>query len=138
MLLEDLKSLKTGRRELRNFGLLVGGVFLAIGLWALLKHKAWYLWALWPGSALMLFGVVAPAVLKPIYIVWMSLALVMGFVVSHVLLTVFFFLVITPIGLVARLAGRDFLRLKRTPGADTYWIQRPKREPGRQHFERQF
>lgn len=136
MLLEDLKQLKTGQRELRNFGLLVGGVFLALGF--LLRHKPWYPWLLAPGAVLMLGGAVLPRALKPVYIVWMSLALVLGFVVSHVVLTLFFFLVITPVGLVARLAGKDFLRLKLDPKASTYWIPRPPRTPGQKPYERQF
>lgn len=138
MLLQDLKELKTGRRELRNFGLLVGGVFFALGLWACFRHKPWFAWLLVPGAVLMLGGLLAPRLLKPVYVVWMSLALVLGFVVSNVLLTLFFFCVITPVGLVARMAGRDFLRLKLEPKAGTYWIKRPPREAGRERYERQF
>ncbi len=138
MLLEDLKQLKTGQRELRNFGLLVGGVFLVLGLLFLLRHKPWYPWLLAPGAVLILGGAVLPRALKPVYIVWMSLALVLGFVVSHVVLTLFFFLVITPVGLVARMAGKDFLRLKLDPNARTYWIPRPPRAPGQKPYERQF
>lgn len=138
MLLQDLKELKTGKRELKNFGLLVGGVFLALGLIVLARHKPWYLWLIAPGALLMLGGLAAPKLLKPVYIVWMSLALVLGFVVSNVLLTLFFFFVITPVGLIARLAGRDFLRLKLDPAAKSYWIPRPKRDPSRERYERQF
>ena len=72
-------------------------------------------------------GLVFPKALKPVYIGWMSLALVLGLVVSTVLLTVFFFLVITPVGLVARLAGKDFLRLKLRPEDTTYWIRREQK-----------
>lgn len=138
MLLQDLKELKTGRRELRNFGLLVGAVFLGLGLLFLAKQKPWHLWLITPGAVLMLGGLVVPTLLKPVYIVWMSLAMVLGFVVSHALLTVFFFFVITPVGLVARLAGRDFLRLKLDPTTRSYWIPRPKREASRERYERQF
>ena len=138
MLLQDLKELKTGKRELRNFGLLVGAVFLAIGLVVLSRHKPWHLWLITPGALLILGGLAVPMLLKPVYIVWMSLALVLGFIVSNVLLTLFFFFVITPVGLIARLAGRDFLRLKLDPGAKTYWIPRPKRDSSRERYERQF
>src|SRR5262245_54170665 len=129
MLLADLKSLKTGRRELRNFGLLVGVVFVGLGLLFLIRGKPAAPWLLLPGSLLMVFGLVAPAVLKYPYLVWMSFALVLGFVVSHVILTLFFFLVITPIGLIARMVGKDFLRLKLDPGASSYWLPREPRGP---------
>lgn len=138
MLLDDLKQLKTGQRELRNFGLLVGGVFLAMGLVFLLKGKAYHPWFIAPGLALLLPGVLFPSILKPVYILWMALALVLGFIVSHVILTLFFFLVITPVGLVARMAGKDFLRLKLDPHASSYWIPRDQRAPDPARYERQF
>src|ERR1051326_7414393 len=112
MIRDDLKQLKTGDRDLRKFGLLVGGVFAALGLIVLLRHKAHWPYFVWPGAALVLFGAIFPRALKYVYIAWMSVAFALGFVVSHVILTLFFFLVITPIGLVARLFGKDFLSLK--------------------------
>ncbi len=53
-------------------------------------------------APLVAFGLVLPKALKPVYVGWMALALALGFVVSHVILTAFFFLVIIPIGLAAR------------------------------------
>jgi hypothetical protein len=139
MLLDELKELKTGPRELRKFGLLVGGVFAALGAIMWLRHKPHFPWFLTPGVVLMAFGFVWPKALKGVYLVWMSLAILLGFVVSHVLLTVFFFLVITPIGLVARCVGKDFLRLKLDRKATTYWL--PRETPANkspEQYEQQF
>jgi hypothetical protein len=135
---EDIKQLKTGRRELRNFGLLVGGVFAALGIFFWATGKALYPWFLIPGAILILFGVIVPRGLKWVYIAWMALAFALGFVVSHVILTVFFFLVVTPIGLAARLFGKDFLRLKLDRKAPTYWIRREHRRKTASDYERQF
>src|SRR5262245_486712 len=112
MILQDLRELKTGPRELRKFGLLVGGVFAAIGIVMWVRHAAAFPWFLAAGGALVLPGLIFPKVLKPVYIAWMFLAFVLGFVVSHVILTLFFFVVITGIALIARLLGKDFLGLK--------------------------
>jgi hypothetical protein len=138
MLLKDFKELKTGTRELRNFGLLVGGVFAILGVLTLWRGKPIYPWLLILGLVLMTLGAIASRTLKHIYLVWMGLALVLGFVVSHVILTVFFFLVITPIGLIARLAGKDFLRLKLDRQAKSYWIPREHRTKSAEDYERQF
>ena len=56
----------------------------------------------------MLLGLVLPRVLKWVYTVWMSIAFALGFVMAHVILTLLFLLVITPMGLVARMTGKDF------------------------------
>lgn len=135
---EDIKQLKTGERDLRKFGLMVGGVFAVLGILFLLRHKAHYPYFLWPGIVLLAFGAVFPRALKYVYIAWMSVAFVLGFVMAHVVLTLFFFLVITPIGLIARLTGKDFLRLKLDKTAATYWIRREQKVRAEADHERQF
>ena len=129
MIREEIRQLKTGTRELRNFGLLVGAVFAALGLLFLLRGKAHYPYFLVPGILLLLFGAAFPRALKHFYVAWMSFAIVLGLIVSTVILTLFFILVITPIGLAARLLGKDFLRLKLEPRGSTYWISRKSRPP---------
>lgn len=139
MILQEIKQLKTGPRELRKFGLLVGGVLGALGLTVLARGRGYYPYLLAPGLALLALGAAWPRALKHVYVGWMSLAIVLGFVVSNVILTFFFFLVITPMGCLARLFGRDFLRFELHRGAQSYWIAR-EQKPGRTkaEYERQF
>ena len=124
---------------MRKFGLLVGAVLAALGLLLWARGKAHFPWLLAPGIVLLACGAALPKALKPVYIAWMALALALGFVVSHVVLTLFFFLVITPVGWAARLLGRDFLRLKPDPRAATYWLprERPKTNAP-SDYERQY
>jgi hypothetical protein len=138
MIRGEIKQLKTGARELRKFGLLVGGVFALLGVILLLRHRPAAPYFLIPGALLILSGLAAPRALKPIYIAWMSLAIVLGFVVSGVVLILFFLLVITPIGLAARCLGNDFLSLKLDRAAASYWTPRkhPPKSPA--EYERQF
>ena len=135
---DDIKQLKTTDRDLRKFGLLVGGVFAALGLIFFLRHKAHWPYFVWPGVALIAFGAVLPRALKYVYIAWMSVAFVLGFIISHIILGLFFFLVITPIGLFARLVGRDFLSLKLDRAAKTYWVPRKSKAGTVVDYERQF
>jgi Saxitoxin biosynthesis operon protein SxtJ len=136
MIRSEIRQLKTGPRDLRKFGLLVGGVFAALSVW--LRHKPAGPWLLTAGVLLMFFGWVAPRALKYVYLAWMSLAIVLGFVVSRVLLTLFFFLVITPIGFMARCSGKDFLGLKLDRKAASYWLPREKKSRRPEEYERQF
>lgn len=139
MILKDIRELKTGRQELRKFGLLVGSVFLVLGILFWLRHKPHYPWFLFPGILLVFAGGTYPKILRHIYLVWMTLAIILGFIVSNVILTLFFFVVITPIGMVARIAGKDFLRLKLDRNATTYWIPRkPASQKTQGDYERQF
>ena len=124
MITEEIKQLKTAPRDLRKFGLTVGGVFVLLGFWFLYRHKTHYPWFLFPGLLLFVLGLVAPKSLKQVYIGWMALGFFLGLIVSNVMLTVFFYLVVTPIGLAARCFGKDFLDRKWDTKATTYWLLR--------------
>jgi len=137
-ILADLKKLKTGPRDLRKFGLTVGGVFVLLGVLFLLRHKPSYPFLLGVGATLVVFGAAWPGVLKYIYIAWMALAFTLGFVMSNVILTLFFFLLVTPIGLFARLFGKDFLSRKLDRQAATYWIPCARETKAAESYERQF
>ena len=135
---DDIRQLKTGPRELRKFGLMVGGVFVVLGLLFLWRHPARTPYFVCPGGVLLVAGAVLPRALKWIYIAWMSLAFVLGFVMAHVILTLLFFVMIAPIGLIARLFGKDFLGLKLGRGMATYWIPRDRKPRSAADYERQF
>ena len=139
MLREEIKQLKTGQRELRKFGFLVGAVFTLLGVWFWWRGKGRYPYFLAPGAVLVVLGTVAPRALRLIYVGWMSLAFLLGFVVSNILLTLFFYLVVTSIGLVARLAGKDFLNRKLDAQTESYWIMRDRSVPEqKKNYEQQF
>src|SRR4051794_28465271 len=109
MIRDEIQQLKTGPRDLRKFGLLVGGVFGLVAAWWWWRGKPYASYALIPAVPLLLLGLVWPRGLKWPYLAWMSMALVLGMVVSTILLTIFYYVVVTPVGLLARLVGKDFL-----------------------------
>jgi Saxitoxin biosynthesis operon protein SxtJ len=139
MIRDEIKELDTSPRNLRKFGLVVGGVFGLLAVWFWWRGKAFYPYVLIPGVSLILSGSIWPEILKHVYVIWMSLALVLGFIVSTALLTVLFYLVVTPVGLVARLCGKDFLSRKLDPTATSYWIARDRSTPRSMNdYEQQF
>jgi hypothetical protein len=131
---------KPSARELRWFaGLLIPFFGIIAGLW-------WRRSGQTTGPALMagvafaigLVGLVAPTAIRAIYVAWMIAVWPIGWVVSHVLLAVIFFGVITPIGLILRAIGRDPMCKKFDRSAKTYWITRPAEEVDPQQYFRQF
>ena len=135
---DDIKELKTDAKTLRKFGLVVGGVFVLLGGLFYLRHKAHWPYFIWPGAGLIFFGAILPRMLKWVYLAWMAVAVLLGFIVSHVLLTFFFYLVIFPIGLLARLVGKDFLSLKLDRTAKSYWLKRGDAPKSAADYEKQF
>lgn len=135
---QEFESLATDKRALRNFGLVVGGVFMAIAAFLYSREVSWALIPGYIGAPLFLLGAIFPPVLKPIYLGWMAMAIVLGSIVTRILLTIFFFLVITPVALFFKLIGRDVLNRKHDKSAETYWIEKEYPIADRTRFEKFF
>lgn len=71
-----------------------------------------------------LFGWMVPVVLKSIYIVWMSAAATMGFIMTRIILSVLFLFLFTPASLAMRILRKDPLKEKIEPNKQSYWIKR--------------
>jgi hypothetical protein len=109
----------------RTFGLVFAALFLLIASLPLLRGHAFRWWAL-PWSALFLFAaMLAPKVLTPLNHAWTALGIALHKITNPVILGIFFYLVFAPFGWVLRRMGKDFLRLRPAPQADSYWIPRP-------------
>ena len=116
------------RMTLRQFGLMVGGAFLLIGLWPFVwRQEAVRIWAVVPGSLLAVAGLIMPDVLKHAYQGWMWVGHMMGWVNTRIILGVLFYGVVTPMGLVMKLTGRDPMRRGYEPDAQTYRVIRQPR-----------
>ncbi len=87
--------------------------------------------------AIGLPGLARPRLVRPVYVGAMILAFPIGWVVSRLLLAILFYGVVTPMGLVLRLGGRDPLRLARPAARTTYWMAKPEPADLRSYF-RQF
>jgi hypothetical protein len=73
-------------------------------------------------AAAGLVGYLHPSVIRPVYIVWMALAMPIGWVVSHLLLLMVYYLIFTPVGLLMRLVGYDPLTRSFDRTANSYWM----------------
>ncbi len=137
---DEVRALDPSVRALRQFGLVVGGVLLAVGgllLWRRGVGPA--VWALGGiGGALVVLGAVAPVALRPARTAWMALAFALGFVMTRVLLTAAFAVAVVPVAVVLRLLGKDPLSRRPDPDAETYWVTRTDGRPDRESLERFF
>ncbi|MCQ9206639.1 MAG: SxtJ family membrane protein [Omnitrophica bacterium] len=138
-MLEDLKNIKSGKKELREFGLVVGGILLILGglvFWRGRRELAPYVTS--AGTALVILGLMLPTILKPLQKVWMGFSVIMGFFVSRVILFILFYAVLTPLGLVARLFGKDILNQKIDKSTGSYWCDRNPKTKSKESYENQY
>ena len=138
MIGEEIRNIKSGRRELRQFGLTVGIVLILFGAFLWWRGRDIYPFLIGIGAALVILGLTVPSILLPLQKPWMALAVVLGWVMTRVILTLLFFLVFTPLGLLARLFGRDAMKRELDGEATSYWIRMDSQAVDNREFENQF
>ena len=136
-MIAELNSIKSSRKDLKNFGFAIGFILLIIGLFLFVKGKDLFVYFFLIGSILIILGGITPFILKPIYKIWMIFAVIIGWIMTRIILSVLFFSIITIIGLFTRLIGKDFLNLK-SKSNESYWNIRNKERELNQDYEKQF
>jgi hypothetical protein len=115
-------------KQERQFGFLFAFVFTLVAFWPL--------WPLWPlhapnlywlagAGAWLVAALLVPGALAPLYKAWMAFGHVLGWINARIILGIVFFVVVTPIGLLLRLFGKDVLSM-RLHRSGSYWVQRDR------------
>jgi hypothetical protein len=128
---------KTTVKQVRAFGLIVGGVFALIGLWPLLFHAQ----KAHEGAVILALLLVIPAVffprsLHPVYRGWMMLGQGLGWINTRIILGVIFYGLFTPVRLMMTLLDKDPMNRKFDPNVNSYRVVRQVRPSS--HMQRQF
>jgi Saxitoxin biosynthesis operon protein SxtJ len=131
-------STELTRRTRTSFALIVGGALLVIAALQWRRGAPQWVWValIVIAAVLLLAAAVAPSLLRPVYRGWMRLGEALAWVNTRILLTLIFFLVVTPIGLVMRLFGRSPIAAKRLD--DSYWTDVEPHSYADRHYEKQF
>ena len=116
---------------------------MAFALAAVTLLNAWHSGRLWPwtGGLAALFlgaGLLRPSILHPLNLIWSRFGLLLHKVVNPIVMALLFYGTVLPTGLVMRMMGRDLLRLKRQPDADSYWVVRQPAGPSPETMKDQF
>jgi hypothetical protein len=138
MILEDIKNIKSTKKELRKFGIIVS---IVLALWAVLFlcwKKDYYFYFFILSATFLLLGTVVPILLKSIQKAWMTVAILINWVTSRVILSILFYVIFTPIGLILKLFGKDFLDVKISKAQKSYWNYRQLKDYDKQKYEQQF
>ena len=141
MILEEIKNIKSEKKELREFGIVVGIVFGLLGGLLWWRHKEHHIYFLFISAFLIVCGLLIPSILKPIQKIWMGIALVIGAIMTRIILCFLYYLVVTPLGFLNKITSKDTLNLRFDKNLKTYWIKK-KKEPlnnqNKLNYERQF
>ncbi|HOZ45607.1 MAG TPA: SxtJ family membrane protein [Candidatus Hydrogenedentes bacterium] len=127
------------RKQQRNFGLVMAVAITVLGLirWALHRGEPPYpFFAV--AAVFLVLGLLVPAILRPVLIVWMKFAEALNWFMTRLLLTIAFFGIILPTAMIMRLAGKDPLNRKWDPSATSYWEDPEDQPTEMEHYFNQF
>ena len=129
---------KTNEKDLRKFAVTL---FIALGIFGgfIFWKKGEYAFIPWGiGFILLIYGLLAPNKIRLVYKGWMALSLLLGFITSHIILAIMYYIVFTPIGFSLRIMGKDPLHKKIVLSEKSYWIKRDKKEYIKEQYEKMF
>ena len=107
----------------KNFGIVFFIVFLIVGLYPLINSDNIRIWSLIVSLIFLVFGLLNLKILTPLNKLWFKFGILLGKLISPFVMGIIFFLVVTPIGLIMRLLGKDVLNLKYSKNK-SYWIEK--------------
>ena len=107
----------------RSFGIVFFIVFLLIGLYPIINSEGIRVWSVILSLIFLVLGLLNSKVLIPLNKIWFKFGILLGKIISPIIMGIIFFFVVTPIGLIMRILGKDLLNLKYNNNK-TYWIEK--------------
>ena len=107
----------------RSFGIVFFIVFLLISIYPLINNESIRIWSLVVSLLFLVLGIINSNLLLPLNKLWFKFGIFLGKIISPIIMGIIFFLVVTPIGLIMRLFGKDVLNLKYNKN-NSYWIEK--------------
>ena len=108
----------------RSFGIVFFVVFLFIALYPITYSEDIRIWSLIISFIFIILGLLNSKILTPLNKLWFKFGVILGKMISPIIMGIIFFLVVTPIGLIMKVLGKDLLRLKFNKKDNTYWIEK--------------
>ena len=109
----------------KSFGILFFIVFFLIAIWPIIDSGPIRIWSIVLSLAFLILGILNSKILSPLKSAWIKLGEVLGKIIAPIVMGFIYFFIITPIGILMRLIGKDLLGIKYSKN-NSYWIKREK------------
>ena len=136
-MIEEIKNIKSNKKELRSFGIIVGSILTIIAGILFYKENPLCDMFFYFGAIFIVLGIFLYQILKPFYIIWMTFAVIIGWFMTRLILSILFYSIMLIIAIIAKIVGKDFLYLQ-SNNNESYWNLRDKDQEYNQDYEKQF
>ena len=134
----EIKNIKSSKKDLKNFGITFGLILLLVSGALLYYENKLFLNFFYVSIFFISMGLILPKSLKPIYLIWMTFAVVLGWLMTRLILSLLFYVVISPIKLFAKIIGKSFLEISISNNVNSYWNHRISEIEKNQDFTKQY
>ena len=135
-MLEEIKNIKTSNKEVKNFGFTIGIILFLLSGLLMYYEKDWYQLTAIIAASFIVIGLTMPILLKPIYLFWMTFAIILGWFMTRIILSILFYFIISPIGFFRRIIILNPFTSK--IDNDTYWNYRISKNEQNQDYQKQY
>jgi hypothetical protein len=132
------EKINASDHEVRKFGIMFAVICAGVAAYSAYRQGSVWPWFAGGAAAFLVGGLIGRSFLRPVYIGWMKFAALLGWVNTRLILGIFFYLILTPVGLIMRLAGWDPLTRKIDRTARSYWVLREAKPFDPKRFEQLF
>ena len=126
------------KREWKKFGISLSIILMITASLLLIKGKEFYPYLFGTGIFINIVAFLIPILLKPIYILFSYIGFYMGWCITRITLSILFYLILTPIGLISKLFGKHYLDLKFKEDTESFWITKEHKLERGEDFKNQF
>ena len=140
MIINEIKEVLAigNEKEYKKFGITMAIVFVLIFSYLYWKEYSSAIYFIIIAAIFALSAFLLPKILKYFYNVWMGFAAIMGYFMSRIILSLIFFILFAPVGIVTRLLKKDLLKEKWDNESDSYWILRDNKPYDPKSAENQY
>ena len=136
-MLEEIRRISTTKKDIKSFAITIGIILCFIASFLFYKEIEYYRIFIYVAFVLIGSGLIIPNVLKPVYYIWMVFANILGWIMTRLILSLLFYLIISPIGIFSKIFGKRFLKIKITD-QKSYWNRRDNKGVNELDYEKQF
>ena len=115
------------RSSNRSFGILFFVFFLILGIWPLKNGENFNQYFIFISLIFLLLGLINSKLLNPLNKIWIKFGEILGIFIAPIIMSIVYFIILTPVSFIVRIFGKDLLGLKFLKERDSYWIKRKKK-----------
>ena len=119
--------------SVKSFGILFFIVFILISFWPLINSQSIRIWPLPIALIFLILGLLKSKILIPLNNAWIKLGEILGLIIAPLVMCMIYFIIVTPIGLLMKIIGKDLLGLKFIK-TKTYWVDKKEKFSMKKQF----